>query len=426
MGPSSSDSPIWRPYTQEKTARPAIRIDSAQGAYLTTSAGERLFDGISSWWTIAHGHCDPRIVEAVRAQAGRLDQVIFANFTHEPAEELAEAVLRATKGRFQKAFFSDNGSTAVEVALKIALQACAQTGQVRRKKFLAFSGAYHGDTVGAMSVSGLAQYTAPYDGVRFEVVRARQPRHSQAPVSEWVADFEVVLERTHEDLAAVLIEPLIQGAAGMVVWPPEALREVARLCRERGVCLIFDEVMTGFGRTGRLFAMDRADVAPDLICLSKALTGGVLPLGLTLATDRLFEAFYSDDPGRMLFHGHSFTGNPIACAAATANLRIFEQDDVIGHLARLEAVHRLRLAEASRKLPLFDARACGTVAAIELRTGEFRAGGLSAEICRCALAKGIFIRPLGDVLYLLPPYCTTVEQLNLAWDVLIECAAESC
>lgn len=346
---------------------------------------------------------------------------MFANFSHEPAEELSERLLQLTGAQFSRVFFSDNGSTAVEVALKMAYQASAQNGQTRKNKFLAFSEAYHGDTAGAMSVSARGAFTKPYERMTFEILRAKQPRSMHAPLEEWTQDFKALIERHHEELAAVILEPLVQGAAGMIMWPASAVSEIAQLCREYGVYLIFDEVMTGFGRTGSMFAYEQTQAKPDFLCLSKGLTGGTLPLSVTLTTESVYEKFLSEEKARMFFHGHSFTGNALACAAAVANLKIFEKEETVAGLKDITRVHRDRLSRLQDRFPIQDARICGTIAAFEIRA---EASGYTSRttdgIFQMALDQGVFLRPLGSTLYLLPPYCSSSADLHHAWDTIAE------
>ena len=408
----SPERPIWRPYTQEGASSPAVELARAYGATLETTKGQKIFDGISSWWLTTHGHSHPHIVEGVRRQAERLSQVTFANFTHEPAERLAEMLSTITPPELTRVFLTDNGSTAVEVALKMALQASAQTGRPERKRILAFEGAYHGDTVGAMSVSARGDFTRPYRETLFDVVRAPRPSDPE---------FAEIFARNAATLAAVIVEPLIQAAGGMLVWPDEELRTLAKLCRERDVILIFDEVMTGFGRTGSLFAMDRAGVVPDLLCLSKGLTGGTLPLAATLAREEIYRAFHSPDKSKMLFHGHSFTGNALSCAAAVANLELFREPEAIAKLERLTRAQATLSEQAARRLPVRERRVCGTMAALELDLDETGyLAGFSGHLMEVALDEGLFVRPLGHVIYLLPPYCTTETELEDAWGRLTE------
>jgi adenosylmethionine-8-amino-7-oxononanoate aminotransferase len=412
-------SPIWRPYTQEQTALTSQKIVKAEGAYLYTQEGQRIFDGISSWWLTTHGHCHPRIVEAIQQQAAKIDQVTFANFTHEPAEELAELLIRITPPELKRVFFSDNGSTAVEVALKMALQSCGQRGFSKKTKFLAFDSSYHGDTVGAMSVSGTGPFNEPYKKTLFQVLRAKQPSTSDATAQDYTEDFERLIKIHYHELAAVIIEPLIQGAAGMIVWPIQAVQRIAELCRKFDVYLIFDEVMTGFGRTGEMFAMNRAGVVPDIVCLSKGLTGGALPLAVTIVRDEIYQSFLGDSRDRMLFHGHSFTGNPISCAAAVASIKIFNEEKTLGRLKLIEAHHRKAVSRIKKNIQCADVRICGTMAAIELV--EDRRGYLSEKmsmLAASAIKEGVFLRTLGNVVYLLPSYCVTESDLIFAWDVI--------
>lgn len=415
----ATERTIWRPYTQERIAPLPIAIDRAEGSYLYTKEGRKIFDGISSWWVITHGHCHPRIVEAIRRQAGRIDQVIFANFSHDPAEELGERLIRCAPAKLRRVFFTDNGSTAVESALKMALQACAQRGFPLKKKFVAFSKAYHGDTVGAMSVSADSVFTQPYNSTLFQVLRAGQPDSHSASVQDYIADFERILEREYEIIAGVIVEPILQAAGGMIVWPKEAIRKIGALCERFGVFLIFDEVMTGFGRTGSLFAMDQLGVVPDLLCLSKGITGGALPLAVTLASEEIYEAFLSGEKLKMFFHGHSFTGNPIACAAAVANLDIFSEEDVSEKVENLRAVNERALRSLAVRFPISNPRSCGVVAAFEVQTPiHGYKSEVSERFTRAALEFGLFIRPLGNTIYLLPPYGSTEGDLEFAWETI--------
>lgn len=414
-------TPIWRPFTQMKTAEPPLPVTSAQDALLHLADGREIVDAISSWWVITHGHRQPEILAAISDQITRLDQVIFADFTHEPAEEVAAALVSMMPPGLGRVFFSDNGSTSVEIALKMALQACKQNGQLEKTKFIAFSEAYHGDTVGAMSVSADGVFTQAYRELMFPVLRVRQGRLSSDTAETFVADFRETLERHHREVAAVILEPLIQGAAGMIVWPVEAVQDIERLCRAHGVYLIFDEVMTGFGRTGACFAFERAGVAPDLLCLAKGLTGGVLPLAVTIASEEIFSAFYSDDRSHTFFHGHSFTANPIACAAALANLKLIGGKEMPRNWRRIENIHQERLARLGGRGILKDQRQCGVVAAIEIESGGGYLDNLGPAIRKHALAQGVLLRPLGNVLYVLPPYSITDQQLHQVWDVVESC-----
>lgn len=382
-------------------------MDRAQGAYLFDRQGRPIFDAIASWWVITHGHCHPALVAAIQKQAARVDQVLFANFSHSPAEELAEELVRLTPPSLSRVFFTDNGSTAVEAALKMALQAASQSGSPQKTQFVAFANGYHGDTVGAMSVSGESLFTKPYRPTLFQVQRA---------VS--AADLERILDQSKGTIAGVIIEPLLQAAGGMIVWPKEELQKIARLCQDRGVYLIFDEVMTGFGRTGSLFAFEQLDVVPDLLCLSKGISGGTLPLAVTLASEVIYQAFIAEEKSKMFFHGHSFTGNPIACAAAVANIQLFASENTLAQIARIGERNRQRLGRLANHRFVANPRYIGTMAAFELETTD--GGGyqsrLAEEIMQRALKRGVFLRPLGNTVYVLPPYCSKNEDLDQMWD----------
>lgn len=410
---------LWRPYTQEGLKRPAVSVERASGPFLYTREGQRLLDGVSSWWVITHGHCEPAIVEAVRSQAERVDQVLFANFSHAAAEDLVDQLLSVVHPHLSRVFLSDNGSTAVEVALKIAVQCQSHRGNKKRTKFLAFSHAYHGDTVGSMSVSARGLFTAPFGKMTFDVLRAEQPKSSKAECADWTAGFQRIWEEHHEEIAGVILEPLLQGAAGMVMWPVDAVREIAECTRDSGALLIFDEVLTGFGRTGTLFAYEQIKICPDLLCLSKGLTGGMLPLGATLASHEVFAAFQSREKEKMFFHGHSFTGNPLACAAAAANLRLCRDPEFLQRISNIERIHRERLALVARQNGIDDPRVQGPVAAFELPGGtQGYSSGQAEAITARAMELGLFLRPLGDTIYLMPPYSSEGADLHAAWDAI--------
>lgn len=404
---------LWHPTTQVATAPAPLKVVAARGALLQLDDGRELIDGISSWWVTLHGHAEPRIAAAIAEQAQRLEQVIFANFSHAPAEQLAER-LAALSG-LERLFFSDNGSTAVEVALKIAWQWWRNRGEPRRR-LIAFAGAYHGDTVGAMALGERSLFTAPYDDLLFEVARAPWPAtwDGDAGVEAREAAALIELERLLEQqpTAAVILEPLIQGASGMNLVRPRFLREVERRVRASGALLIADEVLTGFGRTGSLFACQGAGIQPDLMALSKGLTGGFLPMGVTLAREALHQAFIGTDPALTFFHGHSFTANPLGCAAALASLDLLEANP--GAYARFEARHRPRLEQlAARHSRVMRPRCIGTIAAFDLAVEQ--PGYLSAlgrQLQQRCLEHGVYLRPLGHVVYLLPPLCLSEAQLD--------------
>ena len=422
--------------------RPApLPIVRGEGVYLYTQDGRKLLDGTSSWWVNIHGHSHPRLNEALAAQARRLEHVVFANCTHEPAVELAERLLAALPRGLARVFYSDNGSTAVEVALKLACQYWQNRGEPGRRRFVTLHHAYHGDTVGAMSASEDSLFTRAFTPMLFDVSRAHAPYCYRCPMGltrehchvECLGDMPNsvaasaetlgnVLARHHKEVAAVVVEPMLQGAGGMVVWPAEFLAGVRRLCDRYGVLMIADEVLTGFGRTGRMFACEHAGVTPDVMCLSKAITGGYLPLGATVTTGPVYEAFLSEDRARTFFHGHSFTANPLACAVAVESLKLFHDSDALGKVASLERWLRDGLGSLSH-LPLVgEVRVIGGVGIVELVSDKATktAGGylddLGPRLARAFLDRGVLLRPLGNVLYLMPPYVITEGETSWAID----------
>ncbi|MGE3843638.1 MAG: adenosylmethionine--8-amino-7-oxononanoate transaminase [Vicinamibacterales bacterium] len=419
---------VWHPYTQMKTAPAPLAIVRGEGAYLFTETGERLLDGISSWWVNIHGHAHPVLNDALARQASQLEHVVFAGCTHRPAVDLAERLVARLPRGLTRVFFSDNGSTAVEVAVKLAVQYWRNLGQPLRTRFVVLHHAYHGDTVGAMSVSEASVFTAAFTPLLFPVVRAHAPYCFRCPLSlnpatcdvACVTDLESILREAGDTVAGVIVEPMLQGAGGMIVWPPEFLQRVARLCRDHGTLLIADEVLTGFGRTGRLFACEHGPVRPDLICLSKALTAGYLPLGATVTTEAVFEAFLDDDRARAFFHGHSYTANPLACAVALASLDLFEQTPVLDRVQRMEGQLREGLGRL-RGMPLVgDVRVIGGVGAVELTTSSSSEvgylDGVGPRLAAGFRRRGLLLRPLGNVLYFMPPYIVTDEQVAWALD----------
>jgi adenosylmethionine---8-amino-7-oxononanoate aminotransferase len=408
---------LWHPTTQVALSDPPLRALRGHGALLELADGRQLIDAISSWWVTLHGHGEPSIAAAIAAQARELEQVIFANFRHPQAERLAESLSSASG--LERLFFSDNGSTAVEVALKIAWQWWRNQGSPR-SQLIAFEGAYHGDTCGAMALGERGLFSAPFEPLLCPVARAPWP-------STWWNDGEVeakenvALARLEALLAvptaAVILEPLVQGASGMAMVRPEFLRQVQERVRQAGALLIADEVMTGFGRTGTLFACQGAGLRPDLIALSKGLTGGFLPMGVTLASEAIYQGFISDNPGHTLYHGHSFTANPLGCAAANASLALLSAAP--DRYQGFEARHRPHLAQLAHHPGVCRPRLLGTIAAFDLvvdTPGYLNTAGRRLQ--RHALSHGVFIRPLGQVVYLLPPLCLSEAQLERCYGVI--------
>jgi len=389
----------WHPYTQHQLEREPLAVVGASGAWLELADGRRLLDGISSWWATLHGHGEERIAAALAAQARTLDHVLFAGATHEPAVRLAEELLQLVPPGLTRVFYSDDGSTAVEVALKMVAQAWFQRGEPRRTVFVALEGAYHGDTFGAMAAGDPEPFFRPFVPFLFEVRRV-------PPEGERLA---AVLRELGARAAGVIVEPLVQGAAGMRMHSADFLRDARALCSAHGVPLIADEVMTGFGRTGAWFACTRAGIAPDLLCLGKGLTGGTLPLAATLAREELFTAFLHHERSRYFAHGHTFTANPIACAAALASLELARERDTPARLDHIGARLESALADLAGAPHVRDLRRTGGIVALDLAVGaDDRPGYLSnlgLRLRRVAEAHGALLRPLGNVLYALPPAC---------------------
>lgn len=421
-------SPVWHPMTQHKTFGPAIHVDSAEGAILRVrgSRGERreVIDGISSWWVNTHGHCHPKIVEAVQAQAGKLEQVIFAGFTHDPAERLTRKLLATVRQCFEGSkdkplefvFYSDSGSTAIEVALKMAIGMFAQTGE-KRQKVIALEGGYHGDTFGTMAAGARGVFNELYEPFLFDVTHLPFPLVGKE--ERTLQELQRYLDMHGSDTAAFVFEPLVQGAAGMRVYSPDVLRAMARMCREAGVLLIADEVMTGFGRTGSMFGCEQAGVIPDLMCLSKGLTGGFLPMGATLTTREIYKAFYKDEKSKQFFHSTSFTGNPMACAAALASLEIWEDEPVMESLQRIEASHRQAAGWFIARPDVSDVRVKGTIFALDIKDDiDGYLSSVGSEIYDFMLENDVLLRPIGNTVYILPPYCIEVADLERIYETL--------
>ncbi len=393
---------LWHPYTQEKTAPPPVALVGGSGVWLYAEDGRKILDGISSWWVNIHGHAHPFLNEALTRQAQELEHAMFAGFTHRPAVELAERLVALLPAGLSRVFYSDNGSTAVEVALKMAYQFWQNLGRAR-KTFVALDNAYHGDTFGAMAASGESAFTLPFKSLLFNVLRARD-----------LEDIERIFQENLEQIAAVIVEPMLQGAGGMIVWEKEFLTGLRELCDRFGVLLIADEVLTGFGRTGRTFACEHAEISPDIICLSKALTAGYLPLGVTAATEEIYRAFLSNDRAKTFFHGHSFTANPLACAVATASLELFERENCLAKIAFINRKFNERLPELLELNCVKDVRIIGAIGAVELAAendGYF--ANVGQNLYQEFLRRGILLRPLGSVLYFMPPY--VVNELEIDW-----------
>jgi adenosylmethionine-8-amino-7-oxononanoate aminotransferase len=402
-----SDSPVWHPFTQHGLGEPIPRVVHGEGAALWTDDGQRIIDAISSWWVTTHGHGHPRIAAAIAAQAASLDQIIFAGWTHEPAETLAAGLRALLPPALTRVFFSDSGSTSVEVALKMALGYWRNRGEDRHR-ILVLEHGYHGDTIGAMSVGARGVFNRAYAPLLFDVGTVPFPDDPQD-------SYDALEAECRAGAAAFIVEPLVLGAGGMRMYPAAVLAEMRSICTRYGVLFIADEVMTGWGRTGTLTACEQAGIVPDLLCLSKGLTGGAMPLAVTMASEPIYAAHYGTDRATMFFHSSSYTANPIACAAANANLAIWREEPVGERIRVLAERQRERLAVLARHPRVSGARQLGTIAAFEL---DGDAGYLSAR-APALLARfreaGLLLRPLGSTLYVMPPYCIDAADLDAVY-----------
>ena len=402
---------IWHPLTQHKTSGDMLAIRGARGAVLFDEEGKSYIDAIASWYTVVYGHCNDRITGPVAAQMKQLDQVVFSGFTHEPAVKLAESLIRILPSAQEKVFFSDNGSTATEVGIKMALQFHYNRGE-RRDVLLAFEEGFHGDTFGAMSVSGLSVYNGAFEDHFLKVLRIPVPNGRNN--AEVLSGLEQIL--AENAVAGFIYEPLIQGAAGMKTHDVAGLEDILKTCRKAGVLCIADEVMTGFGKTGRTFASEHLAVEPDIMCLSKALTAGLLPLAVTSCTGQVFDAFYGDDISKGLFHGHTYTANPLACTAALAGIELLLSVGMQEHIKRIMRNHRAFAEELRTQKRVKNLRQLGIILAFELDLEMERYGDLRNRLFRFFMECGIYLRPLGNTIYIHPPDITTDEQLKRIYD----------
>ncbi len=416
---------IWHPFTQAGIAPDPVPISTARGAVLYAEDGREYLDLISSWWVNLHGHAHPKIAAAVAAQAANLEQVLFAGFTHAPAVELAERVTSHLPGDLERVFFSDDGSTAVEVALKLAHQYWRNHGQPQRVRYLAFEGAYHGDTVGAMSAGSSMGLFDHWRSLLFEVTTMPYPatwdgdENVDSREAECLAALDVYLCKHGDETAAMIVEPLVQGAAGMRMCRPAFLKKLGQRLADAEVLLIFDEVMTGFGRTGEMFACIKAGLTPDMICLSKGLTGGFLAMSMTVCRERIYQCFLGDTLDKAFAHGHSFTANPLGCAAGIASLDLMEEEATRERIKAIEVLHRERIARLADHPRITRRRVSGTIAAFDVKCEDHGyASSVGPELKTYFMDHGLLIRPLGNVVYLLPPYCIDDNQLHRAYDVI--------
>lgn len=408
---------VWHPFSPLVGARDPILIESGEGVYLKTPDGRKILDGVSSWWVNLHGHSNPYIADAISRQASKLEHVIFAGFTHEPAITLTDRLLEVLPGNLSKIFFSDNGSTAVEVAIKLAMQYFSNISK-KRSRIIVLEGAYHGDTFGSMSVGARSIFSKPFDDFLFSVDVISLPREDNrgevlSHVKELVSGGDVI---------GIIYEPLVQGASGMRMYSPSVLDEILDIVRASGGLLIADEVFTGFGRTGKLFASEYLRNAPDIISVSKGITGGALPLGVTGVSRKVVDAFLSEKSDKTFFHGHSYTANPIACAAANASLDLLLKDECLNQIKLISSAHQEFVLRHKDHKAILDIRSLGTILAIDLRVDDH--GSYLSTIRDRAydffLERNVLLRPLGNTIYFLPPYVIKKEELGLVYGVIEE------
>ncbi len=411
---------LWHPYTQHKTASAPIAITKGKGALLWDENGKEYIDAIASWWVNPYGHSNTFIADAIYKQLTTLEHVLFGGFTHEPAVEVAEKLVTILPNNQQKLFFSDNGSTAVEIAIKVALQYFFNKGE-KRTAIIAFENAFHGDTFAAMAASGISLFTDAFQGMFIDVVRIPVPVVGQEEVS-----FSALAKALkNNNCAGFIFEPLVQGAAGMVMYEPAALDTLIQMCKANNVLTIADEVMTGFGKTGKTFASDYLVEQPDMMCLSKALTGGTIPMAITTFTQEIFDAFYDEDINKALFHGHTFTANPTGCAAALASLELLQTPEMQANLVRVNAKHLAFEKRVQSHSKVVTTRVLGVIFALEIKTESAASyyGNLRNKLYNFFIENGVILRPVGNIVYILPPYVITDEQLEKVYQV-VESALE--
>ncbi|QYM72288.1 adenosylmethionine--8-amino-7-oxononanoate transaminase [Pseudochrobactrum sp. Wa41.01b-1] len=412
-------SPVWHPFTQHLLEPVTKKIARTEGAYLIDEDGRKILDLISSWWVITHGHRTPKIMQAIREATEQYDQIIFAEYSHEPAEQLAQELIRIAPHGLSHVFYSDSGSTSVEVALKMALGYFHNRGEPR-SRIAVMAGSYHGDTIGTMSAGERGVFNAAYGALLYDVVTIPFPAEGRE--QQTLDAFEQLCR--DGDLAALIVEPLVLGAGGMKIYPAFVLRQLKAIAEAHGVLLICDEVMTGWGRTGTLFASEQAGITPDILCLSKGITGGALPLAVTLCVPEIFEAHLSTDRSRTFYHSSSYTANPIACAAGLANVQIWRDEPVLQRVQTLQAMQSRELVRFKNDPRFENVRQCGTITALDVKAQN--SGYLSDVALRLKAffrSHDVLLRPLGNVLYLMPPYCVTEQELQRSYLLIDEAAA---
>lgn len=414
-----NESKIWHPFTQHCLNEPIIKITSAKDEFLYSDEGKTIIDGISSWWVNTHGHSNPDIIKAICNQTESLQQVIFAGFTHNPAEEVAAKIRKFLPPKLEYAFFSDSGSTAVEVGIKMAVGYFHNKGIKNRTKIIAFEKAYHGDTFGGMSSGGKSIFNKPYTDMLFDVIHLPFPE--QGSEDKTINTFKELLKKQASEIAAIIIEPLILGSGGMLIYEPFIIDELYKLAKDHDIFFILDEVMTGFGRTGIMFAFEQTNIVPDIICLSKGITGGTLPLALTIATKEIYEAFYSKNKADMFFHSSSYTANPIACAAASANLDIWSKEPILEKVKNINEYHLNKIKIFKQNELVKNPRVLGSIFALDIKVEkEGYLSDIATDLYKFYLKNGVLLRPLGNTIYIMPPYCMSEKSLDKIYDTIEE------
>ena len=406
---------LWHPLTQHKTHPDTIAITKAKGCSLFDENGNQYIDAIASWYTCMYGHCNPYITKRVSEQMQNLDQVVFSGFTHEPAVKLSESLISILPNNQNKIFFSDNGSTAVEIGIKMVLQFHFNKGE-KRQTLVAFEDGFHGDTFGAMSVSGLSVYNGPFEDYFIDVKRIPTPNGKNT------TDILTLIKQIHQTtpIAGFVYEPLVQGAAAMKMHHPDGLNSILKLCKEKTIITVADEVMTGFGKTGKFFASDYLEIKPDIMCLSKALTAGLLPMAITTCAQKIYDAFYSDDLKKGLFHGHTYSGNPLACTAAIAGIELLQSKDIQNSMQRIINSHHHFDSKIKLHPKVASTRQLGIIFALDLKIEMSRYGNLRDRLFQYFMNQGVFLRPLGNTIYILPPYIISESELEKVYKTIYD------
>lgn len=410
---------IWHPLTQHKTAAPLKAVVKAKGVWLEDEDGNFFIDAIASWYTSMYGHCHPKIKKAVSKQMDKLDQIVFSGFTHPPAVELAEKLISILPKNQTKLFFNDNGSTATEVGIKMALQYHHNKGN-KRNVMMALEEGFHGDTFGAMSVSGLSVYNGAFEQHFIKVIRLPKPvgynnNEVMKLLHQWIEKYEI---------AGFIYEPIIQGAAAMKTYSKAGLEDILKCCKLNDIVCIADEVMTGFGKTGKNFASEYLQTPPDVICLSKALSAGMVPMGITSCTQQIYDAFYDDDIAKGLFHGHTYTGNPLACAAAIASIELLTSNEIQQQIKDIISWHQAFITQITQHPKIEDVRQIGVILAFDLSVKIERYGDLRNQLYQFFMDKGVFLRPLGNTIYILPPYVIKKDEMQQIYNAILACLDE--